>query len=99
VVGAGFFPPSQQIIVPMILPILFIGLLFDLVFTFTDLSVVYLLTRGGPQNYTHILPTLSFQNGIQGGDLAQGAAISLFMLPFLMLVVVFMLRLLRRREM
>lgn len=96
--GAGFFTRYRQIIVPMIMPILFVGLLFDMVFTFTDLSVVWLLTRGGPQNYTHILSTLSFQNGIQGGDLAQGAAISLFMLPFLMVVVVFMLRALRRRE-
>ncbi len=96
--GASFFKRYRSVIVPMIMPILFVGLLFDLVFTFTDLSVVYLLTRGGPQNFTHILPTLTFQNGIQGGDLAQGAAISLFMLPFLVIAVVVMLRLLRRRE-
>ncbi len=96
--GAGFLRRFHYIIVPMILPILFIGLLFDVVFTFTDLSVVYLLTRGGPENTTHILPTLAFQNGINGGNLAQGAAISLFMLPVLAVAVVFMLRLLRRRE-
>jgi multiple sugar transport system permease protein len=84
--------------VPMIAPILFIGLLFDVVFTFTDLSVVYLLTKGGPQNTTHILPTLAFQNGINGGDLAQGAAISLFMMPVMIVAVIAMLRTLRRRE-
>ena len=96
--GAGFLRRFHYIIVPMIAPILFIGLLFDLVFTFTDLSVVYLLTHGGPENTTHILPTLAFQNGINGGNLAQGAAISLFMLPVLVVAVVFMLRVLRRRE-
>jgi len=96
--GAGFLRRFHYIIVPMIAPILFIGLLFDLVFSFTDLSVVYLLTRGGPENTTHILPELAYQNGIQGGDLAQGAAISLFMLPVFVIACVIMLRILRRRE-
>lgn len=96
--GAGILRRFHYIIVPMIAPILFIGLLFDIVFTYTDLSVVYLLTKGGPENTTHILPTLAFQNGINGGNLAQGAAISLFMVPVLVFAVIFMLRLLRRRE-
>jgi len=96
--GAGLLRRFHSIVVPMILPILFIGLLFDLVFSFTDLSVVYLLTKGGPENTTHILPTLTFQNGITGGNLAQGAAISMFMIPVFVVAVVFMLRLLRRRE-
>jgi len=96
--GAGPVTRFRKIIVPMIAPILFVGLLFDVVFTFTDLSVVYLLTKGGPQNTTHILPTLAFQNGINGGDLAQGAAISLFMLPVLVLAVAVLLRTLHRRD-
>lgn len=96
--GAGFFYRFHYIIVPMILPILLVGLIFDVVFTFTDLSVVYLLTHGGPINTTHILPTLAFQNGISGGDLASGSAIALFMVPVLLIAVVAMLRLLKRRE-
>jgi multiple sugar transport system permease protein len=96
--GAGFFRRFHYIIVPMILPILLVGLIFDVVFTFTDLSVVYLLTHGGPINTTHILPTLAFQNGIGGGDLGSGSAIALFMLPVLLIAVVVLLRLLKRRE-
>lgn len=96
--GAGFLYRFHYIIVPMILPILLIGLIFDVVFTFTDLSVVYLLTHGGPINTTHILPTLAFQNGISGGDLASGSAIALFMVPVLLIAVVMLLRLLKRRE-
>jgi multiple sugar transport system permease protein len=96
--GARFFTRYRAIIVPMIAPILFVGLIFDVVFTFGDLSVVYLLTRGGPLNTTHILPTLAFQNGIQGGNLAGGSAIALFMLPVLLIAVISMLRLLKRRE-
>ena len=96
--GANWERRWHAIIVPMIAPILFVGLTFDIVFTFTDLSVVYLLTNGGPINATEILPTLAFRVGIVGGDLARGSAIALFMLPLLVLMVVLMLRALRRRD-
>ncbi len=82
----------------MIAPILFVGLTFDVVFTFTDLSVVYLLTNGGPINATDTLPTLAFRIGVLGGDLARGSSIALFMLPLLVVMVVLMLRGLRRRD-
>jgi multiple sugar transport system permease protein len=96
--GANWERRWHKIIVPMIAPILFVGLTFDVVFTFTDLSVVYLLTNGGPINATEILPTLAFRVGIVGGDLARGSAIALFMLPLLVLMVVLMLRALHRRD-
>ena len=96
--GANWWQRWQKVIVPMIAPILFVGLTFDVVFTFTDLSVVYLLTNGGPINATEILPTLAFRTGVLGGDLARGSAIALFMLPLLVVMVVLMLRSLRRRD-
>lgn len=96
--GANWERRWHKIIVPMIAPILFVGLTFDVVFTFTDLSVVYLLTNGGPIDATEILPTLAFRVGIVGGDLARGSAIALFMLPLLVLMIVLMLRALRRRD-
>ena len=96
--GANWWQRWNRVIVPMIAPILFVGLLFDVVFTFTDLSVVYLLTNGGPINATDILPTLAFRTGILGGSLGRGAAIALFMLPLLMVAVIIMLRTLRRKE-
>jgi len=96
--GAGFWRRNYQIILPIILPIVVIALIFGTVFTFTDLSVVYLLTKGGPINSTQVLGSLAFQVGILSGDVAHGAAICLFLFPFLLLGVVFMLRVLRRRE-
>jgi multiple sugar transport system permease protein len=96
--GAGFWRRNYQIILPMILPIVAIGLIFGIVFTFTDLSVVYLLTNGGPVNATSVLAFRGFQVGIVSGDVSHGAAISLFMLPVLFLVVIGMLRFIRRRE-
>jgi multiple sugar transport system permease protein len=96
--GAGFWRKNYQIIMPMILPIVAIGLIFGIVFTFTDLSIVYLLTNGGPVGTTSVLGFEGFQVGIVSGDVSHGAAISLFMLPVLFVVVIGMLRFIRRRE-
>lgn len=96
--GAGFWRRNYQIIVPMIAPIVVVGLIFGVVFTFTDLSVVSLLTNGGPVNATQVLGNLGFLIGITDGDVAQGAAISLFMFPVLFVMVVLMLRFIRRHE-
>jgi len=96
--GAGFWRRNYQIIMPMILPIVAIGLIFGIVFTFTDLSIVFLMTMGGPVGATSVLGFAGFQTGITSGDVSHGAAISLFMLPVLLVVVIFMLRFIRRRD-
>ena len=96
--GAGFWRRNYQIILPIILPIVLIAVIFGTVFTFTDLSVVYLLTKGGPMNGTQVLGSLAFQVGILSGDVAHGAVICLFLLPFLLIAVIVLLRALRRRE-
>lgn len=96
--GAGFWRRNFQIITPIIFPIVAIGLIYGIVFTFTDLSIVFLLTRGGPTGATSVLAFEGFQVGIVSGDVAHGAAISLFMLPVLLIVAVVMLRFIRRQE-
>jgi len=96
--GAGFWRRNYQIILPMILPIMAVGLIFGIVFTFTDLSIVFLMTQGGPIGATSVLGFAGFQTGIVSGDVSHGAAISVFMLPVLLIVVVAMLRFIRRRE-
>jgi multiple sugar transport system permease protein len=96
--GANFLQRLRQVIVPMIAPILLVGGLFDTVFTLSDISIVYLLTNGGPNGATEILPTLAYRVGIQAGALGRGAAISLFLFPLLLPAMVLLLRNLRRRE-
>ena len=96
--GAGFWPRLLRIELPLLLPVVAVAVLFGVVYTATDLGVVYILTGGGPANATHVLPTLAFQRGILGADLGQGAAIGVFLLPFLILVAVAMLRMARRAE-
>ena len=95
--GAGFWRRLFHVELPLLLPVA-VAVLFGVVYTATDLGVVYILTGGGPANTTHVLPTLAFQRGIQGADLGQGAAIAVFLLPFLIVVAIAMLRLARRTE-
>jgi multiple sugar transport system permease protein len=91
--GANFWQRLRYINLPLLLPVVAVSVLFGVVFTATDLSVVHLLTRGGPHNSTHVLSSLAFQQGILGGDLGQGAAIALFLFPLLVVVAITMLRL------
>jgi multiple sugar transport system permease protein len=96
--GAGPLSKAFRVTLPMMLPILTVALLFGVVFTFTDMSVVYLLTRGGPYNSTHVLASLAFQEGVLGSDVGRGAAIAIFLLPMLLVMAVLMLRVSRRTE-
>jgi multiple sugar transport system permease protein len=96
--GAGFWRTLFQINLPMMVPIVGVAVLFGTVFTFTDLAVVNLLTNGGPYDSTQTLPNLAFNQGIHGSDLAAGAAISVFLIPVLVAIAYFMLRLANRAE-
>ncbi len=94
--GAGPLRRFHYVVVPIVRPILLVGLLYSVVFTFTDFSAVWLLTQGGPYNTTHVFGTYAYNIGINAGDLGMGAAITLFIFPFLALIVILMLRFLRR---
>jgi len=96
--GATPWRRTLEITIPLTLPIVSIAFLFGLVFTFTDVTVVYVLTRGGPVHSTQVLSTWTFFKGIEGGDLAQGAAISLFLFPVLAGIAALMLRMARKSE-
>ena len=96
--GAGFWRTQFEITIPLLTPVIAVAVLFGAVLTFTDMAVVYVLTRGGPNNATQVLSSWAFFKGIEGGDLAQGAAIALFLFPLLLAAVIAILRLVRRME-
>jgi multiple sugar transport system permease protein len=96
--GAGPIVRFRKIIVPMIAPVLFVGSLYDLVFTLNDMTIVFLLTRGGPGDVTQVLSSYAFLVGVQSGALGRGAAIALLLLPMLLVIVIFALRSLQRRD-
>ncbi|MBW1711798.1 MAG: sugar ABC transporter permease [Deltaproteobacteria bacterium] len=93
--GAGPIRTFWLITLPLIKPLLLIVILFSTIMTISDFNIVYVLTKGGPMNMTHLLSTLSYQVGLSGGRLGQGAAVSLFMFPVLATVVYFQLKTIR----
>lgn len=96
--GAGSWRKRFQITIPLLAPIIAVAVLFGVILTISDMSVVYVLTRGGPTNSTQVLSTWAFIKGIEGGALGQGAAVALFLLPVLIGITAVVLRLARRRE-
>jgi len=96
--GATGLRKLFYVTLPLQLPIALVALLFGIVFTATDITVVYILTNGGPFNQTQMLTMWAFQTGIRGSSLGAGAAISLYLLPILVLVSVGMLWFARRAE-
>jgi len=96
--GSTGWQRFRYITFPMLLPILAIVMTFSIIFTFTDFQLVYAITRGGPVNSTHLMATLAFQRGIPGGQLAEGAAIAVAMIPFLVFATLFSYFALARRK-
>ena len=96
--GATGLKKLFYVTLPLQLPIALVALLFGIVFTATDITVVYILTNGGPFNQTQMLTMWAFQTGIRGSSLGAGAAISLYLLPILVFVSIGMLWFARRAE-
>jgi multiple sugar transport system permease protein len=96
--GAGFWRHHFQITMPLLTPIMTVAVLFGTVFAFSDMIVIYVLTRGGPYDTTQVLASLAFFTGVNAGNLAQGAAISLFLFPMLVAAAFVLLRVARRSE-
>ena len=96
--GAGFWRQLVYIRIPLLLPIMMVAILYGIVFTFTDMTVVYILTRGGPIDTTQVLASWAFFTGVEASDLAHGAAIALFLFPVLVVAALIMLRFAKRSE-
>ena len=87
--GATPMQQFRHVTLPLLTPIIAVVMTFSVLFTFTDFQLIYVLTRGGPLNATHLMATLSFQRAIAGGALGEGAAISIAMVPFLLAAILF----------
>jgi multiple sugar transport system permease protein len=98
--GATGLRKFWSVTLPLQLPIATVALLFGIVFTATDMAVVYILTQGGPPPSfsTEMVTTWAYKTGVESGSLGPGAAISLFLLPFLAVVSIAMLLFARRSE-
>jgi multiple sugar transport system permease protein len=96
--GANGWQRFWRVTWPLLKPVTLVVVVFSIIQTFSDFQLIYVLTGGGPANSTHLLATYAYQVGVATGLLGEGAAISLFMLPVLFIVVWVQLRYLRRLE-
>ena len=96
--GATAWQKFRHVTLPMLSPIIAVVMTFSVLFTFTDFQLIWVLTRGGPINATHLMATLSFQRAIPGGALGEGAAIATAMIPFLLAAILFSYFGLQRRR-
>src|SRR5437764_8654042 len=85
--GATPWQQFRYVTLPLLTPIIAVVMTFSVLFTFTDFQLIYVLTRGGPLNSTHLMATLSFQRAIPAGRLGEGAAIATAMVPFLLAAI------------
>ncbi len=96
--GANGWQRFWHVTWPLLKPVTVVVVVFSVIQTFSDFQLIYVLTGGGPANSTHLLATYAYQVGVATGLLGEGAAISLFMLPVLFVVVWLQLRYLRRMD-
>jgi multiple sugar transport system permease protein len=96
--GATAWQRFRYVTFPLLTPIIAVVMTFSVLFTFTDFQLIHVMTRGGPQNATHLMATLAYQRGIIGGALGEGAAIATAMIPFLLGAILFSYFGLQRRR-
>ena len=96
--GAGVWARFRQVTVPGIMPVVAVTTLFSAILTFNDFSIIWILTQGGPGNATNVLATLTYKIAIPGLELGKGVAVSVLMLPILVLMIVLLNRFISRRE-
>jgi multiple sugar transport system permease protein len=96
--GAGIWARFQHVTFPGVLPVMAVTTLFSAILTFNDFSIIWILTQGGPGNATNVLATLTYKIAIPGLELGKGVAVSVLMLPILVVLIVLLTRFISRRE-
>lgn len=96
--GAGVWDRFWNVTIPAIQGIVMIATLFSIIWTFADFQLIYVLTKGGPANQTHIFGTYAYQIGLNATAIGQGAAIALYMFPILAIFASILLVYLRKEN-
>lgn len=96
--GANAWRLFWSITLPSIMKSVMLVSLISMIWTFGDFSIIWIMTRGGPANHTHVLSTLSYIQAFQNLDIAKGIATSLFIVPIAILLMWFTLRLIQNGD-
>jgi multiple sugar transport system permease protein len=96
--GATTWQRFRHVTVPAIKGVVLIATLLSIIWTFADFQLIYVLTKGGPANQTHIFGTYAYQIGLAATEIGTGATIALYMFPILAFFAVLLLLYLRRED-
>ena len=90
--GAGPVRRLFDIVIPAVKEIIAINLVLTAILTFNYFDMIWVLTRGGPQNATHIFPTKIYELGFgqfRFGEAATYGVISILLLAILIPIYFF----------
>ena len=95
--GANAWQRFWNVTIPSILPVIIVTTLLSSIWTANGFEHVWLLTQGGPSDATMVFPVLAYF-GMQTQRIGEAAAVSVYMLPVLGILVLFATSLMMRRE-
>jgi multiple sugar transport system permease protein len=96
--GAGTSQRFWFITLPSLQPVIFVTAMLSTIWTSANLTQIFVLTGGGPNYATTTLPLYAYLTAIPGHQLGAGAAISMMIVPFYMILVYFLTRRMLQQE-
>lgn len=96
--GASRLQVFWHITLPLLRPYILVALLLRTIFEFRAFDNIYVMTSGGPANATMSLSMFTYLASFVRFDLSLGAAASWLMLVMCLLLCVFFILVIRRRE-
>lgn len=85
--GAGAVRRLFDIVVPALREVIAVNLVLTTILTFNYFDMIWVLTRGGPQNATHIFPTKIYELGFGQFRFGQAAAYGVMSILLLGLLI------------
>jgi multiple sugar transport system permease protein len=96
--GASRLQVFWHITLPLLRPYILVALLLRSIFVFRAFDNIYVMTSGGPANATMSLSMFTYLASFVRFDLSLGAAASWLMLAMCLLLCLFFIAVIRRRE-
>lgn len=96
--GATAWARFRHITLPSIADVIGVTVMLSSIWTFNNFNMVYILTGGGPNDRTQILPTLAYQYAMQRNLLGEGAAVITSALPIFLGVIYLLTRRMLREK-
>lgn len=85
--GAGAIKRFFYMTLPSVKEVTILAAVMTTIWTLNDFEIIWLLTRGGPDNGTQVLSTLSYTIGFLNMSLGKAIAISILTMPPLILLI------------